>query len=101
MKIRIERSGGFAGISLFKEMDTEELPPSLVRMAKKIIEDKKISSLPIKSHPRGSADHYTYKISIQDGTNLRVIECNQFTIGDDLRSLVRYVEKNSKRRKCN
>lgn len=98
MKIRIERSGGFAGIPLFKEMDTKELPPSLAHIAEKIIETKKISSLPMKSHPKGCADHYTYKISIQDGTNLRVIECNQYDIKDDLKSLVKYVERNSKQK---
>lgn len=98
MKIRIERSGGFAGIPLFNEMDTKELPPSLVHIAEKIIEAKKISSLPMKSRPKGSADHYTYKISIQDGTNLRIIECNQYDIKDDLKSLVKYVERNSKQK---
>ena len=98
MKIRIERSGGFAGIPLFNEMDTEELPLSLLHVAKKIIETKKISSLPTKSSPKGSADHYTYKISIQDGTKLSVIECNQYDIKDDLKSLVKYVERNSKQK---
>ena len=97
MKIRIERSGGFAGIPLFNEMDTKELPSPLVHIAKKIIETKKISSVPLKSNPKGSADHYTYKISIQDGTNLRVIECNQYGIKDDLKSLVNYIERNSKK----
>jgi hypothetical protein len=97
VKIRIERSGGFAGIALFNEMDTKELPSPLVNIAKKIIETEKISSLPLKSHPKGSADHYTYKISIQDGTNLRVIECNQYDIKDDLKSLVNYIERNSKK----
>ena len=98
MKIRIERSGGFAGIPLFNEMDIKELPPSLVHIAEKIIETKKISSLSKKSRPKGSADHYNYKISIQDGTNLRVIECNQYDIKDDLKSLVKYVEGNSKQK---
>ena len=53
----------------------------------------------MKSSPRGAADHYTYKISIQDGTNQNVIECNQYNIQDDLKSLIRYVEKNSKKGK--
>jgi hypothetical protein len=98
VKIRIERSGGFTGIPLFNEMDTKELPSPLLQIAKKIIETKKTSSLPLKSHPKGSADHYTYKISIQDGTNLRVVECNQYDLKDDLKSLVKYVERNSKQK---
>ena len=98
MKIRVERSGGVTGIQLTNEMDSNDLPSPLVHKAKKIVEDKKISSLPMKSYPRGAADHYTYRISIQDGATLRVIECNQHDIKDDLKSLVKYIEKNSKRK---
>jgi len=96
MRIRVERSGGFAGIPISNEMDAKDLPSAQLRTAKKIIEDKKVPSLSMKSSPRGAADHYIYKISIQDGMNQRVIECNQYNIQDDLKSLVNYIEKNSK-----
>ena len=95
MRIRVERSGGFAGLPVSNEIDGKDLPSGLTRTAKKIMEDKRASSLSIKSSPRGAADHYTYKISIQDGRNQRVIECNQYNIGDDLKSLVKYIERNS------
>jgi Emfourin len=95
--IKVERSGGFTGIPLSNEVDAKDLPPALVTTAKKIMINTKSSSSPPKSTPRGAADHYTYKISIQDGVNRRVIECNQHTIQDDLKLLIKYVEKNSKR----
>jgi hypothetical protein len=94
--IRVERSGGLAGIPISNEMDEKDLPSALIRTAKKIIEDKSVSSKSMKSSPKGAADHYSYKISIQDGANQNVIECNQFNIQDDLKSLVNYIEKNSK-----
>jgi hypothetical protein len=99
MRIRVERTGGLAGIQISNEIDANGLPSVLLQTARKIMQDKKRFSL--KSGLKGSADHYVYKISVQDGNNQSVIECNQFNIGDDLRSLVRYVEKNSKRRKAN
>ena len=99
MKIRVERSGGMAGIPISNEMDAKDLPSVLISTAKKIIEDKKASSLSMKSPPRGAADHYIYKISIQDGVDRKIIECNQYNIQDDLKSLIRYVEKNSKKGK--
>jgi hypothetical protein len=97
VKIRIERSGGLAGMSITNEMDAKDLPSTLLLTAKKIVEDQKLTPLPVKSIPRGAADHFTYKISIQDGVNQRVIECNQYNIEDDLKSLVKYIERNSKR----
>ena len=93
MKIRVERSGGMAGIPISNEMDAKDLPSALISTAKKIIEGKDVSSLSMKSSPRGAADHYTYKISFQDGTLRKVIECNQYNIPDDLKSLIRYIEK--------
>jgi hypothetical protein len=99
VRIRVERSGGLAGIPISNEMDEKDLPSALIRTAKKIVENQKPTALPLKSTPRGAADHFTYKISIRDGANQSVIECNQYNIEDDLKSLVRYVEKNSKKGK--
>ena len=93
MIIKVERSGGFAGIPVSNEIDANNLPSALVTKLKKIMENTNSSTLPIKDTPRGAADHYTYKISIQDAGNLKVIECNQFNIEDDLKSLVKFVEK--------
>jgi hypothetical protein len=97
MRIRVERGGGLAGIPISNEIDANDLPSALLDTARKIMQDKKAYSLHLKSPPRGSADLYTYKISIQDGRNQSVIECNQYNIEDDLKSLVKYIEKNSNR----
>lgn len=97
MIIKVERSGGLTGIPLSREMDIKDLPSALITTAKKIMADQKSSPLSMKSTPRGAADHYTYKILIQDGMNQRVIECSQYNIQDDLKSLVKYVERNSKK----
>jgi emfourin len=92
VRIRVERSGGFAGISLTKEIDERDLPPSLISTAKKIILDKNQFSLPTQPSPRGAADHYFYKISIEDGGNQTVINCDQYNIKNDLKFLVKYIE---------
>jgi hypothetical protein len=99
VKIRVERSGGMAGITISNEIDTKDLPSTLISTAKKIIEDEEVSNLSMKSSPRGAADHYIYKISIEDGADRKIIECNQYNIQDDLKSLVKYIERNSKVKK--
>jgi hypothetical protein len=96
VKIKVERSGGLAGIPISNEMDIKDLPSALISTAKKIIEHKEAPSLSMKSSPRGAADLYSYKISIQDGADRKIIECNEYDIQDDLKSLVKYIEKNSK-----
>ena len=97
MKIKVERSGGLAGLPISNEIDGKNLPSELVSTVKNIMGGQKSTSLSMKSTPKGAGDHYIYKISIINGVNRRVIECNQYSIQDDLKSLVKYVEKNSNR----
>jgi len=94
MRIKIERSGGISGIQISNEIDSKNLPSSLENTIKKIMLTQKDSVLSMKSSPKGKADYYTYKISIQDGANRKVIECNQFSIREDLKLIVKYVERN-------
>lgn len=91
----MERSGGLTGIPLSREMNIEELPSKLVNVVKKNIINKKSSSVPLKSTPKGAGDYYNYRISIQDGENQKIIECNEYDIQGDLKSLVKYIEKRS------
>jgi len=96
MIIKVERSGGLVGLRTSTEIDAKDLPPQLITKARKII-NAKISLLPRKAKPIGSADHYSFKISIHDSKRRKVFECTQYNIHDDLKSLVNYIEKNSKK----
>lgn len=99
MIIKIERSGGLTGIPIIKEVDAKDLPSALATTVKKIMVNAKSFSNPLKSTPRGAADHFTYKILIQDGSNRSVIECSEYNIHDDVKSLIRYIERTSKNAK--
>jgi emfourin len=97
--IKIERSGGLVALPVSIEMDSKDLPSTLITAAKKVMMDRTSSTLPMKAIPKGAADYYSYKISIQDGVNRRVIECNEYNIQHDLKLLIKYIERNCKKRK--
>jgi hypothetical protein len=97
--IKVERSGGLTGIPVLNEIDTKDLPSTLITIAKKIMGDKMSFTLSTEGIPRGGADYYSYKISVKDGVNEGAVECNEYNIRDDLKSLVKYVERNSKKDK--
>ena len=97
MKIKIERSGGLAGIMTCIEMDANRLPSELKDTARKFASDGSVSRIPLRSAPRGAADYYCYKITLTDGKNQQVLECNQYDIPDNLKSLISYVEEHSKK----
>ena len=97
MIIKIESSGGLAGIRKTAEIDSKNLPASLVTSARKLMNER---DRPLQMKSKG-ADYYNYKILLQDGKQRKVIECTQLNIQDELRSLVNYIEKNSKKNKRN
>ena len=99
MKIKLERSGGFAGITSSNEMDADKLPPMLQNTVKELLDEKKCPVMRSSRLPKGTADHLSYTITIKDGINKTVIDCNQYNIDDRLRSLIACMEKNSKKRK--
>lgn len=76
-----------------KEVDARNMPSSIVTTIRKIVTDESSSMLPSKTTLKGSADHYTYKIIIDDGTKHLVLECSQYDLTDEMKSLVNYVEK--------
>lgn len=96
MIIKLERSGGFPGTSMSAEIDAKDLPPTLVGAVKKIMKGQKLSSPPKKSPPLG-ADFYCYKILIDDGVNRRFMEYFEYDVNEDVKKLIRYIEKISKK----
>jgi hypothetical protein len=97
MIIRIERSGGFAGINEDSQVNSDDLPASMKTTLTKLINVKRPNRL--KSVPKGSADHYSYRITVDDGTKKQVIDCSEYDIQDDLMSLVTFVHKHRRKRK--
>lgn len=94
MKIKVERSGGFAGIPLSNEVDIKDLPSEIMTTARKL-SNQKSNRFQRKEALKGSADHYNYRISIENGLKRKVIECSEYDIQGELKSLIKYVEKNS------
>jgi hypothetical protein len=96
VKIRVERSGGLTGIMVRREMDADKLTSSLRNTAERLMVVTK-SPILKKAVPKGASDYLNYKITIEEGTKNRVIECNQFDMNESLRSLIKFIETNSKK----
>jgi hypothetical protein len=95
VKIKIERSGGFAGLTSFSEMDANNLPPSLEGTVRHLLIGKKPSLTKQLRRPKGAADDLNYKITIYNGMKNHVVTCSELEMDSNVKSLVSYVEKNS------
>lgn len=79
-------------------MDVDNLPPSLQNIVRGYLDGKKGPKKRGSNLPKGGADHLNYKITISEGKKASVIECNELGIDSGMKSLVSYIQKNSKKK---
>ncbi len=99
MKVSLERSGGFAGITTNINIDTKDLLPEESHQLHDIIHNADFFNLPSKSGSptKGSADYFTYKITIQDNDRKHTVEYTDTTPQLSIKPLVDFLLKNSQR----
>ena len=77
MQITVRRSGGFAGITETKTVDTSRLDPSAAQQVEQIIAALDFFSLPIEDTERAiGADMFQNEVTVRDGNQQRTIAFN-------------------------
>src|SRR5215467_9537274 len=95
MRIRFERSGGFAGLPTTLEVDSSSISLNEQSRVKAMIDTAKFFELPLDTPlPKNAADYFKYKITIENNENgkSRTITTNDMTMPSELRPLVDYLE---------
>jgi hypothetical protein len=94
VRIRYERSGGFANISSTTELDISDLPVNKARQLKKLVEKARLFDQPTKAlrslHAR---DEYQYELTIEDGDRTHTVETSDTALSADLAELIEWLEK--------
>jgi hypothetical protein len=101
MIIQIDQSGGFAGIPKRMELDTDNIIKSEAVKIKKFLKVNVLNknyNQSKKKPPKGAADYYTYRITIHEGPEQHVITCDEYNIEDELKKLIKFVERMSKKK---
>lgn len=93
MMIKIERSGGVAGISKTITVDTEKLPEDLANKIEKHMTktQTKLSNRLSHRMKTGMADCYHYKISTKATAEENEIEFGEFEVDKELRATVNFL----------
>ena len=118
MKIHLERSGGFAGMTSSTTLDTKALDPNDANKLQNLIQKSKLlegttksAQQPISQQSRsqqpspspemktktGAADYFTYKITIQNGNKKQTMECNDINMQANVKGLVDFVRKHGQK----
>lgn len=74
MQISVRRSGGFAGITEAKTVDTARLDASAAQSVEQLVRNLNFFALPVDAAPGGvGADLLQNEISVRDGSQQRTI----------------------------
>ncbi len=65
MKLRYRQSGGFAGLSLGLDLDTEKLPPSEASELERLVQQAALDQVGVKKS-RGGRDLTSYEMTVED-----------------------------------
>jgi hypothetical protein len=97
VKIKVEQSGGFAGISSSNEVDSGELPPSIKGTVRELLDKRRLPPTKDPGRRKVVADCIIYKIIIRNGKEDRVFEFNEREMESSIKSLINYIQKNSQK----
>jgi hypothetical protein len=92
MKFHLERSGGFTGIPLQADIDSETMNQEDRLALELLVDSANFFTLPEKFQPSGSgADRFTYKLTIEKAGKSHTIEVGEAEIPEKLQPLIQHV----------
>src|SRR5882724_4052394 len=92
MRVRFERSGGFAGITLGGEFDSANLPPEQTSELNRLIEGSRFFELPaVIRTTQAGADRFQFTVSVDTGTQKHSIELDEKSAPENLRPLLKWL----------
>jgi hypothetical protein len=97
MRVRFERSGGFAGITLAHDFDSTELPHEQTVELTRLVSEARFFELPaVIASAKSGADLFQYSISVEDGAQKHSVQFVQGEAPEHLRPLVQWLTQAQK-----
>ncbi len=90
MIVRHERSGGFAGITITAEVNSESLSAKEAKKLKELVEQAFPADQP-KKKKTTMPDQFEYEFVIKEGDKSRRHHVNDETITDDMQALSKWL----------
>jgi hypothetical protein len=89
IRIELERSGGFAGISLRTSIDTNTLPPDEAREIARLVDRIDFARLVRRApRPARGADRFQYDLTVQQGAARHHLSVPEGAVPTELKPLL-------------
>src|SRR5262245_40489879 len=90
MKVRLERTGGFAGMTVNAEVDSDTLSAKQAGELKELVEKAFPSDQPTKRKAT-MPDQFDYEFIVEEGNKSKTYRVNDESITDEMRVLNRWL----------
>ena len=92
MLIRLERSGGFAGMRKSYAIDTESLPQEEAGKLHELVNAADFFNLPAKfPAPKRGADYFQYRMTVEMEGKKHTVDVSDPEVPDKLRPLIQLI----------
>jgi hypothetical protein len=92
MRISLQRTGGFAGISKKAIIDTANLSPEETQQLSHLLEATNFFSLPTKMNaPANQPDRFQYTLTVQENSQQHTIIVGEAALPEALKPLIEFV----------
>lgn len=92
LRISIERSGGFAGITVRTTLDEKDLSPDEAQKLRRLVEQADFLSLPKKITPRSSRpDRFQYELNLEESGQKHTVTMSEEAMPENLKPLVKWL----------
>lgn len=99
MHIQFERAGGFAGMRLTVDLQTDTLPQEDQLRLRQLVDEADFFALPAELRDTGTApDEFTYKLTIETSDRRHTVETTESAAGPKLRPLLEWLTRAARRR---
>ncbi len=104
MRIKFERSGGFAGMVISKEIDVNKLAPAEAKKLSGLIQSAEFFKLPKKTAATAMSkrsvaqpDRFQYKVTIEDDDKKHTVIASEQNLPPNLKPLVDWLNVESRK----
>lgn len=97
MKVRYRQSGGFAGLSLGADLDSEKLPPDEAEELARLVNRAALDKIGVKKSIRGR-DLTSYEIIVEDNGQTRKASFDDTTIPPNVQPLLDFLNRRASAR---
>ncbi len=95
MRIRVVRTGGFAGLKVQAEADSVQLSGARERELKRLAKQARLFDQPAKPSTRATPDQFQYEFTVEDEGRTHSFVTNDAAASDELIELVDWLIANA------